>query len=289
MRRAPQWLSWIFGLSLALGACAEAPAIEGRSPSLIGTDTDGTLRIDSSGAFVADQGAQWLFDYFLTAEGEMRDEQIRAEVVAEARARLEPSAASRAIELFDAYVAYRREAAEIGRDEDLSLEAAAKRLRDAYARHLGPLQGFSAELERIDQAVTVARLLRDDELDPTQKAARLASVAEGAAEARWAHAPARAHHAVAAARARGASDAEVFDLRAELLGEEAAGRLAALDRERAAWEARVEDYLVEVRALRASLADDEARVEVERLRRERFNDAELLRLRAPPRGGAAAR
>jgi lipase chaperone LimK len=274
-------------LSAILAACAEAPSVEGRSPSLMGTEIDGTLRVDSAGQLVADRNAQWLFDYFLTAEGELRDEQIRAEVVAEAHARLEPAAAGRAVELFDAYVAYRREAAEVGRDEDLTLEEATDRLHEAYARHLEPLEAFPTELERLDQAAAVARLLDDDELDSIQKAARVAAVAEGTLEATKAYAPARAHHAVAAARARGASDEEVFEIRATLLGDEAARRLADLDRERAIWDARVDHYLQDARSLREAIPDEHALAEaIEALRRERFDAAELPRLRALERNAA---
>ena len=272
----------------ALAACVEGGALEQRSPSLVGTDTDGELRIDSAGEFVADPSAQWLFDYFLTGEGEVGDEMLRAAVVAEATDRLDAAAARRAVELFDAYVAFRREAAEVGRDEDISLDEARAALRDAHARHLGAAGAFAAELERIDRGIEVARVLASDDLDAPAKAARLEAILEPPRGDARALRPARAHREVREARARGASDEEIFAIRSELVGEEAARRLAALDAERQAFGERVQAYRDEVRALRERIADDEVRAEaLEALRRERFNQAELLRLRALDRLAAA--
>ena len=77
--------------------------------SLRGTDVDGTLQVDAVGRFVANAEAVRLFDYFLSTEGEVPPEAIRARLSEEARRRLSATEAARAIDLFDRYVAYRRD------------------------------------------------------------------------------------------------------------------------------------------------------------------------------------
>jgi lipase chaperone LimK len=278
--RSTTWTTFALLVALAASACNEAEVSERWSRSLGGTETDGVLRTDADGRLIVDHQTRWLYDYFLTAEGELGPETIRAQVVAEAYERLDPQEAQRAVEVFDAYVAFREEAAEVGRDDDVTLDEAAARLHDAYARHLGGEAAFAGELERIDEAVAVARVLSDDELDPEAKSERLAGILEEP-EQTHALAPARAHRAVREARAQGAGDDEVFAIRAEYLGEEAARRLAALDEERQVWRARVAAYRREARRLRDAIAGDGARAEaIEALRAEHFSGDEILRIRA---------
>ena len=277
-RHAPLAPCALFVLA-ALACNPEVEFVDNTVRTLDGTAIDGQLRTGGDGELLVDRHTRWLFDYFLTAEDELGDDRLRAEVVAEANDRLDRDAARRAIEIFDAYVEFRREAREIGRDEDLSLEDTAALLRDAYARHLGEVQGFSADLDLIDQAVAVRRVLDDATLDRKAKAERIGALL-GRGEHTAAMAPARAHRAVAEARARGADDEELFAIRAELLGEEAARRLATLDQERAAWQARLDDYRREASRIREAILDDAARAEaLDRLVAERFSQSERLRLR----------
>jgi lipase chaperone LimK len=267
--------------ALAALACApEVEFVDTTVRTLDGTAIDGKLRTGGDGELIVDRHTRWLYDYFLTAEDELGDDRLRAEVVAEANERLDRDAARRAIEIFDAYVEFRREAREIGRDEDLSLEDTAALLRDAHARHLGEVQGFAADLDLIDQAVAVRRVLDDATLDREAKAERIGALL-GRGEHTAAMGPVRARRAVTEARARGADDAEIFAIRAELLGEGAASRLAALDQERAAWQARLDDYRREASHIREVIIDEAARAEaLDRLAAERFSEADRLRLRA---------
>ena len=258
-------------------ACVEPALPESTSHSLEGTETDGELRTGGDGYLVVDRDTQWLFDYFLTREDEASDEVIRAEVAAEAYERLDPAAARHAVELFDAYAEFRREAAEVGRDEDITLDQAAHRLRDAHARHLGDEDGFAGELAHIDRAVAVAHVLNDDDLDQEAKAVQLAAMMPVVASR--AVVPAQAHGEVRQARARGADEAEVFAIRAEMLGAEAAGRLAALDEQRREWDARVEAYRRDAQQVHEAIADDAGRLAaLEALRAERFTEIEARRL-----------
>jgi len=72
-------------------------------------------------------------------------------------------------------------------------------------------------------------------------------------------------------RAAGAGEEDVFRVRAEAFGADAAQRLADVDREEAAWKRRIDAYLAERRGLR-----DEAEVAV--LRSRMFSEDEQRRL-----------
>jgi lipase chaperone LimK len=123
-------------------AAAAAPASVAPAPSLRGTEVDGALERDSSGAFVATPRALQLFDYFLTASGEEDAATIRAQVVAAARQRLPGQEVDRALSLYDRYVDYRA------------------RLQDAFAR--APLGGGPRAALAIAEATQVDVFGRND-------------------------------------------------------------------------------------------------------------------------------
>lgn len=93
--------------------------------------------------------------------------------------------------------------------------------------------------------------------------------------------PAEAHDRADSTRAPGAEDA-LFAVRASRPGPEAAERPAALDAKPAAWKQRLADYRAARDALRADsgLDESERARALEALRRERFEGAELERVRA---------
>jgi lipase chaperone LimK len=99
----------------ASGPSAPAPLAatppSAAAPSLRGTSVDGALEADASGHFVPSASAVRLFDYFLSAEGEVPTRDLRASVRREAERTLPPSEVDSALALFDRYVTYRQVAA----------------------------------------------------------------------------------------------------------------------------------------------------------------------------------
>jgi hypothetical protein len=81
------------------------------APSLVGASVDGAFEVDASGRFVATASAVRLFDFFLSAEGEIPDGDLRENVKRQAERSLPPAEAGRALALFDRYVDYRLRAA----------------------------------------------------------------------------------------------------------------------------------------------------------------------------------
>ena len=83
-------------------------------------------------------------------------------------------------------------------------------------------------------------------------------------------------------REAGGSAEDVYALREQAVGADAAGRLAALDQRRAEWEGRVDAY----RAARSAIDADASLTLVQReaviedLRAQHFDESERLRVRA---------
>ncbi len=211
--------------------------------------------------------ARRLFDYVLTASGEVSAEALRARIVHEIERRLPPGAVTEATALLDRYLAYRervRAMAGAEGSDAADLEARLATLVALRREMLGAeaAEAFFAEEEAdARRLLEVRRVMRDPALSAEARAERVAAI-DAAAEAelppeeREARAAMRLATTLRAAedevRSRGGDAAELQQLRERLAGPEAAGRLADLDRQRAAWQSRVDAY----RAARERLAND---------------------------------
>jgi lipase chaperone LimK len=278
---------------------APTPDAPARLPgSLAGSEPDGGLVRDADGRFVPTRDALDLFDYFLSASGEEPDDRIRARIEAAIRERLDDPAP--ALDLLDRYLAYRADARQLYADEfaaSLPLERRLQRIRELRRAHFGEELAdalFAAEEDRWRVDVERLRVLHDPALAEEERAARLAALdaqlPEAVLEARAAATAALTlRRDEARLRAEGASDAELDALREARFGPEAAARLAALDRARAEWDARVAAYRAERERVAAETPEDaEAReAALAALRDAHFTGAERLRVEALDRLEAA--
>ena len=271
---------------------AAAPTDLGPLPgSLQGTDIDGWLGVDDDGHLVVTPGARWFFDYFLSATGEESPAHIRARIVAEIDQRLPPAGAREAIDLLDRYLAYRervRTLQESGAPEDLQQRL--NQLHEIRQEIFG--DGNAAALfgeEENTQLVDIQRrsVLSDQTLSPDERQRKLdeleqqlpASVREARAQALG---PVRLMQDEQQLREAGASPEEMRALREQQFGAEAADRLEALDRERAEWQQRLDDYRTARRAIEddVSLSAAARAHAVDTLLGERFTPQERLRVEA---------
>ncbi len=293
--------------TVARDANAASPAADGvrldaperpnvaRPRSLRGTRVDGGLLVDEDGHFVPTLDARRLFDYVLTASGEVSAADLRARIVHEIERRLAPAAVAEATALLDRYLAYRERVRVLaGTDDGGDLEARLATLMALRREMLGPdaAEAFFAEEEAdARRLLEVRRVMRDPELSAEERAQRVAAIeqqveADLPPETREARAAERLAGTLRAAeeelRTRGGDAAELGSLRERLAGPEAAARLAALDERRAGWQARVETY----RAARERIANDPSldapgrAAAIARLLDESFSEPERRRVAA---------
>lgn len=276
-------------------ALAAAPAPAATRPafvrSLEGTQVDGAAVAAPGDVLVANEDLVELFDYYLSALGEKNLDQVRAEIERELDRRLRPPASTSAKALLARYLQYKHALVTLEADTRLAggdARAIRRRLqamRQLRARYFSA-QESSAMFGREDaeQQDALARLdvRQDARLSAQQKQERLAALdAALPPEVRAAREePLRVANVQQAAdrlRAGGASDEEVFRLRAAAFDPAAAARLAALDQEEAQWRGRIAAYLNARRAVQDGPALDA-------LRNRLFSPEEQRRLPAYEEG-----
>ena len=266
------WLAVLAGRSAPLAPAAQtvtvAPAAAPFAPSLQGTRPDGAVHVAPDDSVVADARLIELFDYYLSTVGEKSPDVVRAEIERELDRTLRPQAAAGAKRMLARYIAYRQALGALETDARLSGPSAA-----ALKRRLAALRGLRAQYfsereiaaifgrEDAANADALARMeIRADRtLTAQQKQQRVAVLDAGLpADVRAAReAPlkiVRVQEEAERLRASGAGEDDVYRLRAEAFGADAAGRLADVDRAEAAWKRRIDTYLAERRGLRGEAA-----------------------------------
>lgn len=258
-------------------------------PSMEGTVPDGDIKQAADGGLVVDAELGHLFDYYLAGLGEKDLGAIRAEIERELDRRLKPAAAAQAKLLLGRYLDYKR--ALVGLEQQLppeadllkSARARMAAMQKMRARFFSPAEsaglfGFSDAYDR--DALARLEVSQDPNLSLTQRSERLAlldkQLSPAMREAR--EAPVRVirtEEAVQQMRAQGATDDEVYRLRAAAFSPEGASRLAQLDQEEAAWKSRMQTYL----AQRAALPPN-AGTQLQQLRDRYFTSEEQRRLGA---------
>ncbi|MGE5651915.1 MAG: lipase secretion chaperone [Bacillota bacterium] len=289
-----------FGGVMATREPEVRPAADAARPNLFpfvrsmeGTRPDGDAQVTSDKTLVVDRELRNLFEYYLAATGEKPLDAIRAEIERELDQRLPPPLAVQARNLLARYLDYKRELAETEKSPALSgntLDAIRGRLQalqQVRGRYFSPLEVagmFGLDDAYNNDAVARIEISQDKSLNAEQRRGKLAALdATLPAELREARdAPLQAvrlEQAAATMRAHGASDDEVYRMRAAAVGPEAAARLAAVDREQADWQARIAAYLAERRKLGEGNASGNEAV-LQQLRDTYFNPDEQKRLAA---------
>ena len=278
-------------------AVASAPAGDATpvaASSLAGTTPDGAATASADDALVLDPALIRLFDYYLTTVGERPLSAIQAQVEHDLDGRLAPLAARQAKDLFARYLQFKtalkaqRPAKPGARSVDtlreglrmmLALRAAC--FSDAESQALFGPQDAEASIALERMAVE-----QDPALSAPQRRERLAALdARLPASVRAdREAPLAVVHLEEAAqqiRAQGGSEDDVYRMRAAATSPEAANRLADVDRDEAAWKARIATYLAQRSTLLASSVDGAQRAAaLDDLRNQLFTPEEQRRLAA---------
>lgn len=270
-----------------------------------GTVPDGDLRLWAQGKTLSSMGTglpyaalRRMFDYFLSAWGEQDLNAIVARIDAEIQGQLPPAQQGDARALLRKYLGYKEALVTLDKSpgtQGQGVEAIRQRFDGMLAlraRFFTPredeaLFGFDDAYDR--DAIARLEIHQNPALNDLQKRERLAvlDVAMPSAVKAEREAPRQIvnlENQVAALRAQGGTDAQVFDLRAKTFGTEAAQRLALLDREESAWQSRIAEYQRERQRVLQTYANNTSASErdmaLAHLQQERFSPAEIPRLAA---------
>jgi lipase chaperone LimK len=239
-----------------------------------------------------------VFDYFLSAYGEKSLSQIEAHIQNYARANLPKKAARETIALLHNYIDYKKPAQtymhqsmtpEQRKNPVTTLGQIYYKLKDMRQQYFTPSEEkalFGAEDAYDQYALKRMRVSADSSLSKSKKAERLASID--------ASAPAfirqnrqqtvgyiqREQH-VAKMRANGASKKQIFDYRAQQVGEKKARHLAKIDATNTAWKKRYDEYSQQRKSITGStgLSDADKKAAVKQLRQRYFKPGEIEKVR----------
>ncbi|WP_374350590.1 lipase secretion chaperone [Chitinimonas sp.] len=282
-------LAWSTSVPVQQAAALPPPGI---APSQAGTQADGQV-LASGEALAVDDGLRRRFDYYLVGIGERPLPALLAEIDRDLAASLPASAAAEASRLLRRYVDYKRALAELKvanatGDDPASLSArlhAQRKLRDRFFSAAESRGLFAWQDAFDDDALARFAIQHDGQLDAAAREQKLAELARYQAPELQAARQAPVQYlalddAVKAARSKGADEAAIYRLRSNAVGEEAATRLAALDRDEAAWQQRVDGYLLERKNIQSNsqLSTSQRDAALASLRDSRFNATEQLRL-----------
>lgn len=245
------------------------------------------------------------FDYYLAALGERSLPEIRKQIEIELDHNLPPLAATEAKKILGQYLGYRAALVDIDQNRRSGtnvIDALRQRLaaaRDARSRHFSPQQIqalFGSQQLDEEQALARLEIQQDPTLTPEQKAGRLAQLDMQLTPEQRQQRDAPLQHAlleqeVLNARKNGASEAQIYQLRTQKIGAEAAERLSTVDKEEAQWRSRIDTYLAEKNTLQKNtqLTPTDREQAIQRLRAERFSEQEQLRLSAFEEPGTTLR
>ncbi|PXX38512.1 lipase secretion chaperone [Undibacterium pigrum] len=269
--------------------------------SFEGTAQDGNLSRDGGSELQVSAELRLLFDYYLTATGEKQLPEIRAEIERVLDQKLSAQAALQAKNLLARYIQYKQALVSVetnAQNISMNKTSMAAAARQRWSAMQQTRQRFFSEKENqamfgFDDAYDMDALNRMDvaentSLNPEQKQAQLQALDDAlpAALREEKNAPyqvIRLEEQASQLRANGASDADIYNMRATATSPEAATRLAEVDREEAIWKARIQQYQEQKNKLNTEMAfhsATEKQAALDQVRKQYFNADEQRRLPA---------
>lgn len=259
--------------------------------SFVGTEVDGSFRVDAAGNLIISEDIRRIFDYFLASIGEESLDASVSRLRNYIDSQLQEPARARAQALLEQYLSYKRELVLLERDlpqmasldamrqRETAMQALRARLFDSETH-----QAFFAREEGYNR-FTLERLAI--QYDSTMSAEE-----KGVAVDRLrASLPEELQQHTARLQAEGASAAQIRQMRQQLVGAEATTRLEALDSQRQSWQRRLDDYITAKAKIQVNegLSSGDKRAAIEALAAERFDERERLRLDAAEQLAAASK
>lgn len=254
------------------------------------------IRVDDQNHLIVESPLRRLFDYFFTLVGEEDVEQIKVRVEELLQRYLPEPAASEAVTIFREYVKLKE--AEVALRDQMSTDYAAsgqqidlrervRLLQELRQSTLSPAvyDAFYAEEDkRASYSLDRHQVLTNQRLSLEERNAALRELDQALPESlRQAkeeeYRYQELQRTLQQGREHGLSESDIFQLRSEAYGPEAAERFAAADQRQFEWDKRVSDYRQQRRLLMQSgLSEADQQAEIERLRQQYFSGPELMRI-----------
>ena len=275
--------------------------------SLQGTEPDGQLRFFANlpakdtvtSADLPNESLKRMFDYYLSTLGEADEAGVLRQIEQEIDKNLRGAHALAARQLLYKYVGYKKALAQLeqdlgraGQTGEGGIEGIRKRfegmrqLREKYfdPREQSDMFGFEEAYDQV--ALSQLEVTLNSQLSEDQKTQRLTALqanlpSQVKAELDAPRQVLMLQTRVDQLREQGASDDEIYRLRAQTINPQAAARLAELDREEADWKTRIAQYQASrQQILQSSNSAAHQQAALQQLQMRQFSDQERPRLTA---------
>ncbi|WP_296203895.1 lipase secretion chaperone [Psychrobacter sp. UBA3962] len=268
--------------------------VEDLPRSLQGTEVDGEIIINDKAQLVATRGLRRLYDYFLSALGEEESETIDARVEAYILNTTPQPAANEAIKLYYQYQTYLKQVAAIQSQSNKpanSIEAIEKqqqqvktvrrqlftpKVEAAFFSTEDQLQAYNKQMLKIAQDKSLSNA------EKQQAKQRYLQNLPGSLTKKQAEQQANLQQLMTRTeqmKKRGANDQQLLEMRTELVGIEAAHRLAELDKQTQDFDRRFESYQQQKQQITDSnVSASEKQQQIAALEKRLFSDNEQKRL-----------
>ncbi|WP_250655571.1 lipase secretion chaperone [Alkalimarinus coralli] len=282
----------------------ESPTTKGitelhKPDSLRGINFQADFKVSESNNLIPNYAIRELFDHYLSTYGEVEIDNIIALIQGEINESLQEPAKSEALALLKRYIDYKIELAEnnpelsLNTDDGasylekiISAQSALQSLRKDFFNQAEYESFFGLEDTQNAYMIEQIRINTDPTLSDEEKRERLEQanmlLPDELVERRnrvQRHAQLREQ--VTSIQAEGGSQEEVFRVREEALGSEAASALAQLDEQRQQWSQRLNNFSKERKSiLDSSLSDQDKATSIDNLIAAHFDTSEQKRVRA---------
>ncbi|MFC3902992.1 Lipase chaperone LimK [Acinetobacter marinus] len=251
-------------------------------------DIDCKMNLDAGQRLIVNEQTKNCFEYFITQYGEKSIDQIKTDFEKYIRANYQEPALSQILDLWTRYMDYREQLGKL--QPPTSNSNTAKYYREIYEKQQNlrktyfsreEIQGLFGE-ENLYHEYTLQRLeiLEDKSLSEAEKGKRLKELFEQL-PADWKENLEQMNKLedlrtlTADLKARNASAQEIRQMRLNLVGAEATGRLETLDTQRSQWQQQVNSYLAQRDSiLQSGMSESAKTAAINDLKQQQFNSAQ---------------
>ena len=269
--------------------------------SLEGTIADGAIQEDRDGNLQLDAELKRLFDYYLSAIGEKNLPEIQSQIEKILDQKLQVKAAAQAKELLKRYITFKQALVELEKNASKSVSANTdlfsavnnkwqnmRQLRSQFfsEKEIQAMFGFDDAYDQ--DALSRLAISQDNTLTDAEKRHKLQILdknmpADLKAAKDAPYQVIRLEEQAKKMRNDGASEDDIYRMRAAATSPEAANRLAQVDRDINDWNSRINEYLEQRKQLISSptnASDDDQQSALQQLRNKYFTSQEQRRLAA---------
>lgn len=269
--------------------------------SLEGTSADGAIQEDQDGDLQLDAELKRLFDYYLSAIGEKNLPEIQSQIEKILDQKLQVKAAAQAKELLKRYITFKQALVELEKSASKNVSAntdlfsavnnkwqSMRRLRSQFfsEKEIQAMFGFDDAYDQ--DALSRLAISQDNTLTDAEKRRKLQILdknmpADLKAAKDAPYQVIRLEEQAKKMRNDGASEDDIYRMRAAATSPEAANRLAQVDRDINDWNSRINEYLEQRKQLISSptnTSDNDQQSALQQLRNKYFTSQEQRRLAA---------